>query len=91
MSDIVEIPKLNMQTQVDTCQALLDLDDLQREGLVEGFGTCDRAKCRALLSRARRKGYQPSDQRFSIGKGLLKMAGGKFINAAASGDPREVR
>ncbi len=31
------------------------------------------------VRRAKRKGYEPSDQRWAIGKGLLKMAGGRFI------------
>lgn len=89
MSETIEIPKLNMQVQVDTCQALLDVDDLQREGLVEGFGTCNREKCLRHLSRAKRAGYVPGEGRWAIGKGLLKMAGGRFIDAPSDGVKEE--
>lgn len=76
--NVIEIPRLTMQQQVDTCQALLDMDDCQREGLVEGFGSVDRNKCLSFLIRAERKGYVPGDGRWAIGRGLLDMVGGKF-------------
>jgi len=79
MSKVTEIPRLTMQQQVDTCQALLEMDDCQNEGLVKGFGTVDRNKCRAFLKRAKLRGFVPGEGRFAIGQGLLKLAGGEFI------------
>ena len=76
---VIQIPKLTMQQQVDTSQALLDLDDAERAGLVEGLGRVDRQKCLRFLSRARRKGYVPGDGRFAIGNGFLEHIGGRFI------------
>ncbi len=77
---VVEMHKLTMQQRVDSCQAFLDLDDLQREGLVEGFGFINRNKCRQFLSRARRQGYVPGQGSFAIGKAFLEYVGGKFTD-----------
>lgn len=77
---IVEIPKLTMQQQVDTSQALLELDDMERAGLVEGFGGVDRAKCLRFLARAKRRGYTPSDNHYAIGKSFLEYVGGRFVD-----------
>lgn len=76
--NVLEFHKLSMQERVDTCQALLEMDEMQSAGLVEGFGTIDRNRCRQFLSRAKRKGYVPGDGHYAIGKGLLEMAGGRF-------------
>jgi hypothetical protein len=75
-----------MQQQVDTAAAFLELDELQRYGLVEGLGTVDRNKCRAFLARAAKRGFVPGDGRFATGKAVLEWVGGRFVEKESHGE-----